>query len=638
MIKLENVEKSYGLKSILNDVTYGFPENARVALCGPNGAGKTTLLNIISGVEEKDSGKILVPHSTKIGYLPQEANKNPKSSILEEAMSGATYLWDLQSKLNLLSLRLCDDYNEKYLLDFEKVEEEYRLNGGYELESRAKSILSGLGFHKEDFMSSPKSLSGGFIMRVELTKVLLNSPNFLILDEPTNHLDLPSLLWLEDYLMRFDGTLVFVSHDRKLLNKLAQKTLFLSHGNLEEYPCNFDSMLEMRQKNFDLNESKRKNIQERKSHIQRFVDRFHAKASKAAQVRSRIKMLERLSQLEEEIPIENVIETISLKFPLGLKSGKNVLSIKDLSFGYAQKTLFKKITLQIFRGQKIAILGRNGVGKSTFVKAILGIIKPISGFLELGHNVETAYFSQNQVEALRQDSSIISQILENSSLSEKELRSMLGLFLFQGDDVFKSIDVLSGGEKSRVALCQILASGANTLVLDEPTNHLDIPSIEILTQALKNYEGTLIFVSHDRDFVNQIATHVLTIDEENGFNIYEGNIFDYERQCQEQGHQSIFEVKTAVEKTPQDSAHKLLKEQKKDIRKAKKNLSILEEKISNCEKELKSLNLLMAHLDHKEFMKVNELTRHMKSIEKTKEELESQWLQASIDLDDLKLS
>ena len=238
----------------------------------------------------------------------------------------------------------------------------------------------------------------------------------------------------------------------------------------------------------------------------------------------------------------------------------------------------------------------------------------------------------------QQDSSIISQILENSSLSEKELRSMLGLFLFQGDDVFKSIDVLSGGEKSRVALCQILASGANTLVLDEPTNHLDIPSIEILTQALKNYEGTLIFVSHDRDFVNQIATHVLTIDEENGFNIYEGNIFDYERQCQKQGHQSIFEVKTPVEKNPQDSAHKLLREQKKDIRKAKKNLSILEEKISNCDKELKSLNRLMAHLDHKEFKKINELTRQMKSLEKSKEDLESQWLQASIDLDDLKLS
>jgi ATP-binding cassette subfamily F protein 3 len=635
MIKLENIEKSYGIKTILKNVSYQFPENVRLALSGPNGAGKTTLLNIISGLEEQDSGKILTPKSTKIGYLPQEANKNPKASILEEAMSGATYLWKLRTDFEHLSNRLSEVYDEALLLEFQKIEEEYRLNGGYELESYAKSILSGLGFKTEDFYSSPKSLSGGFIMRVELSKILLNSPNFLILDEPTNHLDLPSLFWLEDYLMKFEGTLVFVSHDRKLLNKLAQKTLFLSHGNLEEYPCNFDSMLEMRLKNFELNDSKRRNIQERRMQIQSFVDRFHAKASKAAQVRSRVKMLEKLSQLEEEIPIENAIETISLKFPLDFKSGKNVLSIKEMSFGYEKNTLFKKINLHVFRAQKIAIIGRNGIGKSSLLKAILGTVKASSGSIELGHNVQIAYFSQHQVDALSQNSSVISQILENSDLSEKMARSLLGLFLFKGDDVFKTIDVLSGGEKSRVALCQILASGANTLLLDEPTNHLDIPTIEILTEALKNYEGTLLFVSHDRDFVNQISTHILVIDEDKGLEIYEGHISDYERACKLQGRQTIFEIKKENEKIPQNKDHSLSKELKKDLRKAKKNLSLLEEKISSSDKELNNLNLLLEDLDPKDFQKINEIKNRVKFFERSKEDLESQWLEMSLKIENL---
>lgn len=532
MIKVENLSKSFGTKHIVQNAFYQFQDNARIALVGPNGIGKSTLLNILCGLEHPDSGHVSIPNKTVIGYLPQEPNPNPKDTVLKEAQEGAKKLTMMHNQMENYLSQLDKEYDENILKKFENLEAQYRHDGGYALESRAKGILIGLGFKHDDLEKNPKDLSGGWRMRLEFAKIFLNNPDFLILDEPTNHLDLPSLIWVEDYLKQFQGTLLFVSHDKSLLNRLATFTLNIENGKLVGYRGNFDSFLEQKDKKRELAQATQERYLKRKQEIERFIERFGAKSTKAKQAQSRVKMLIRMEEeFESQTDPDEIIKRIHFTLPLKQKSGREVLMTKNLSIGYdVNHPLFKNLNLKIVRGQKVAIVGANGIGKSTLLKTIANYQPPLSGEIHFGHQVNLAYFAQDQLDIFDPKESILTNMLiNNPTLSEHTVRKALGTFLFSGDDVYKPFGVLSGGEKSRVGLCALLQHGANFLLLDEPTNHLDLSSIEILANALSEYEGTVLFVSHDRNFIDALCTHIFGMQANGTHFIMEGNTDDYQK-------------------------------------------------------------------------------------------------------------
>ncbi len=529
MIKVENLDKAFGKKRIVSNASFHFPLQERIALVGPNGIGKSTLLNILCGLEVQDGGHVIIPNKTVLGYLPQEPNPNPLPTVLSEALSGAKHLMALQKKIDQYLLLLETDYNEDVLRKFENAELEFRNNDGYALESRAKGILIGLGFKHEQFEKSPTELSGGWRMRLEFTKIFLNNPDFLILDEPTNHLDLPSLIWIEDYLKTFKGTLLFVSHDKSLLNRLASMILNIENGKLVSYRGNFDSFLEQREKKKELEDATKERFVKRKQEISQFIERFGAKASKAKQAQSRVKMLVRMEEeFAGKFDTDEIMNRINLSLPMHYKSGKEVLETKNLSIGYAHP-LFQKLNLNVTRGQKIAIVGANGIGKSTLLKTISNYIEPLAGSVEIGYQVNLAYFAQDQLDIFDPKETVLMNLMnQNLDLSERAARRALGNFLFSGDDVYKPFGVLSGGEKSRVGLCSLLQRGANFLLLDEPTNHLDLTSIEVLTHGLSLFEGTILFVSHDRNFIDGLCSHIFAMHADGTHFLTHGNIEDYQ--------------------------------------------------------------------------------------------------------------
>jgi len=527
MIRLQNLQKVFLGKPILKDVSYLFPNNKRIALVGANGAGKTTLLNIICKLEDLDGGEVIVPKGCRIGYLPQEPNATPAATILEECMAGVGELSHLKEELDHALLAMGQDYTDEKYLHYEKLEEKFSKAGGYALEANAKKILVGLGFTTAQFNVSPLSLSGGWRMRLELAKLLLKEPNFLILDEPTNHLDLPSIIWLEGYFKRFQGTLLFVSHDQDLLNRLAQITLHLNQGTLTPYTGNFNSFLEQYEANQATSEQQLKALQKRSAQLEKFVGRFKAKASKAKQVKSKLKMLDRLKTLEGSINVDQDASEISIDIKMAQKPGNNVLILDKCSIGYATP-LFKNLNLKIHRGQKVAIIGSNGIGKSTLLKSIVSLVPFLSGECKLGHNVLPGYYAQDQLSYLKQDLSALENILTlNPDVTQQRARTLLGQMMMKDQDVFKPVRVLSGGEKSRVGLACLLSQGANFLLLDEPTNHLDMSSSEILANALIEYEGTVLFISHNRSFINEVATHIFAMTQDGKSMMFEGNLEDY---------------------------------------------------------------------------------------------------------------
>jgi ATP-binding cassette, subfamily F, member 3 len=512
MIRLNNISKAYADKIILNQVSYHFPERERIALVGANGQGKTTLLNILTAKEEADGGSVIKPKSMRLGFLSQSPSPKPKPTILQECVAGHKIIADLQAEMDAILKQFEQEYCEESYARYESLLKAFESENGYQLEGHAKKALIGLGFREEQFDHPPAALSGGWRMRLELAKTLVGKPDFLILDEPTNHLDLPSIEWLENYLLDFVGTLVFVSHDRAFLNQLATITLHLQNGQLTPYTGNFDSFLEQKELNQQTQQSTLKKIEQQKAHMQRFVDRFRAKPSKAAQVGSRVKMIEKLQRVTMNItPAAKDPSIQPLILPI-TKTGKDVVRLNDLSVGY-QYPLIKALSWDIHRGDKVAIVGANGLGKSTLMKTIAGIISPLQGTVKLGENVKLGYFCQNAAEELPYAQTVFQTLRERSPhLTDQTCYQILGAFLFRGNDFIKPVQVLSGGEKSRLALGCLLAQLPNLLLLDEPTNHLDMVSTEVLANLLQQMASTVIFVSHDRNFMEQVATKILEID------------------------------------------------------------------------------------------------------------------------------
>ena len=512
MIRIENLSKSFTDKILLDQLTYHFPQNQRIALVGANGQGKTTLLNILTGRETTNNGQVIRPKAMRLGYLNQSASISPEPTIREECMAGHLELYTAHKQMAVLLEKMAVEFREEDYNAYEALLNLYESNNGYQLEGNAEKILLGLGFSAEQLDQSPLILSGGWRMRLELAKTLLNNPDFLILDEPTNHLDLPSIEWLEEYLQSFKGTLLFVSHDRSFLNNVANLTIYLKGGKLQTFKGNFDDFINQKEQTKKTEEATLKKVLQRQAHMQSFVDRFRGTPTKAKQVGSRKKSIEKLQAAIEGMTIEGSEAKIHIPQLPFVQSGKEIFTLKNLNIGYTAP-LIKNLGFIIQRGQKVAIVGKNGIGKSTLLKTLNGSLQPLEGGVTVGHNVKIGFYNQNAAEEMIGNQTVFQTLqVANSQLSEQTLRALLGMMLFKGHDMAKIVSVLSGGERSRLAICCLLAQAPNCLLLDEPTNHLDLISTQLLANMLQEYKGTVVFVSHDRDFIDQVATSVIEID------------------------------------------------------------------------------------------------------------------------------
>ena len=514
MIIVKKLTKHFGTKEIIRDFSYNFPSGAKIAIVGSNGVGKTTLINILTGLEEYDGGEVIIPKECVIGYVPQVPCSNPKNTILEECLSGNIKLYNLRNEINDLLMQIEQSFSEsiynKYLLK----EAEFSHLDGYAFESKAKALLSGLEFSQEQFDISPLELSGGWRMRLELAKMLMNNPNFILLDEPTNHLDLPSLIWLEGYLKTFDGTLLFISHDKEFINGLADKVMHMQNGFINVYNGNFNDFLAQKEAHEALMQKQRESIMKKTNQLQAFVDRFRYKASKAKQAQSKLKIIERLKQIEYGINIAENTKLPVFKMEIEYQSSKKVMEIKNGSIGYTlENPINNNINFKVMRGWKIAIIGTNGIGKSTLLKTIIGQIQLISGQISFGNNLKIGCYAQNQLDMLNPKLSAIDNLLSLvPNITMQYARNLLGNLLITNEDINKPISVMSGGEKSKIAIAALLAGKNNFILLDEPTNHLDMSSVDVLANTLSEYPGTLIVVSHNRAFINTFADHILQMD------------------------------------------------------------------------------------------------------------------------------
>jgi len=645
LIRCDNISKEFGERLLFDSIDYHFPEDERLALVGPNGAGKTTFLRILTSEMEASSGRILMPTRCRLGYLPQEPNQNPKKSIVDECVTGAQYLNGMHDRLADLVKQMETDVSEKVLYEYTELEEEFRELGGYAVESEAREILYGLGFRGQMLTKDPRDLSGGWRMRLELAKVFMNHPNFLILDEPTNHLDLPSLVWVEQYLLDFKGTLLFVSHDRDLLNRLATVTLELRNGNIKPYRGNFDKFLELKEVDLEHDRNALKQLERKKKDLQGFVDRFGAKASKAKQAQSRVKQIQRLESMETQYDTGEGDSVMAIGLRDASKSVKQVLSIEKGSIGYGDLILAGSMNLFVERGMKVAIIGANGIGKSTLLRTIVGATPNLGGTFKVGDRVNIGYFSQDQVDTLDGELSCLDNVMNVSDeVGQKEARQLLGNFLFSGQDVFKPVKVLSGGEKSRIGLACSLAQAANFLILDEPTNHLDMSSVEILTSALRKYKSTLLFVSHDRRFINRVCTHVFVLLPDGRSELFEGNLRDYARLAKVSGFPNVLDAKQSlgneeesVKKAKPTNTSK--NSSRKDVKKLMENLTKVErtelEVIERLSGEIEQLNSQINELDEKEYSALAQLHQQIDLKSEEKSGAEERCLEIQQKIEDL---
>jgi ATP-binding cassette, subfamily F, member 3 len=525
MIQIRNLHYAIGERRLLDGVEWMIHPGRHMALIGPNGAGKTTLLKILHGDLRPDLGDMVMPRGTRIGYLPQEEVTLEKGSLLETVLKSQKELIRLESQIKTIHLQLEEetDPDQSLLSQLGHLEDHFTALGGYEAEHSAKRILTGLRFQESDFDRPISEFSGGWRMRAVLAGLLLQDPDILLLDEPTNHLDLPSLEWLEQYLLTFRGSIVIVSHDRFFIDRLVTEIAELDMGRLTQYTGNYHQYEKQKAEAAELLKKRWKEQQDELKRQQVFIDRFRSKATKAAQVQSRIKLLEKVERIE--LPDERA--AWSFRIAVRKPSFKDVLHISRMSFAYDRDWVLDRIDLSVFRGEKIAMVGENGAGKTTLTRLIYGDLTPQQGSVTLGQHVGIGYYSQHQIDALDLNKTVMEEVSTFSSdATPQRIRNVLGIFQFSGDDVFKKIMVLSGGEKARVSLAKMLLSEANFLIMDEPTNHLDIVSKETLEQALQEYDGTLLLISHDRYFLTKLVHRVIEV-ADGKIRTYEGNYNDY---------------------------------------------------------------------------------------------------------------
>jgi ATP-binding cassette subfamily F protein 3 len=526
MISINDLTFLIGSRALYDEANWHIKPGDRVGLIGANGTGKSTLLKIIVGEYAPSSGSISMAKDLKIGYLNQDLlSYESHHTILHVAMEAFERQNQLHDEIEELLKKIETDYSEETLYKLSDKQQEFEALDGYNIEYRANEILAGLGFSTEDQHRPLNTFSGGWRMRVMLAKILLQTPDILLLDEPTNHMDLPSIKWLENYLGSFEGAIVIVSHDRYFLDKIVRKTVESRKGKLTVYAGNYSFYVEEKALRGEIQKGEFKNQQAKIKQEERLIERFKAKASKAKMAQSRMKALDKMERVED---VDDENPTVNFSFKFSKPSGRHVIKVENLTKSYPNIDILEKADGLIEKGDKIALIGANGKGKSTLLRMIAGTENFLEGKIETGHNVTTTFFAQHQLESLHLDNTILEELQAFAPKhTDTELRSILGCFLFTGDDVFKKIKVLSGGEKSRVALAKSLTTDSNFLILDEPTNHLDIQSVNILIQALQQYEGTFISVSHDRYFLDNVANKIWFIEEEK-IKEYPGTYAEYE--------------------------------------------------------------------------------------------------------------
>lgn len=526
MISINDLTFLIGSRALYDEANWHIKPGDRVGLIGANGTGKSTLLKIIVGEYAPSSGSISMAKDLKIGYLNQDLlSYESHHTILHVAMEAFERQNQLHDEIEELLKKIETDYSEETLYKLSDKQQEFEALDGYNIEYRANEILAGLGFSTADQHRPLNTFSGGWRMRVMLAKILLQTPDILLLDEPTNHMDLPSIKWLENYLGSFEGAIVIVSHDRYFLDKIVRKTVESRKGKLTVYAGNYSFYVEEKSLRGEIQKGEFKNQQAKIKQEERLIERFKAKASKAKMAQSRMKALDKMERVED---VDDDNPTVNFSFKFSKPSGRHVIKVDNLSKSYPNIDILENADALIEKGDKIALIGANGKGKSTLLRMIAGTENYVKGKIETGHNVTTTFFAQHQLESLHLDNTILEELQAFAPKhTDTELRSILGCFLFTGDDVFKKIKVLSGGEKSRVALAKSLTTDSNFLILDEPTNHLDIQSVNILIQALQQYEGTFIAVSHDRYFLDNVANKIWFIEEEK-IKEYPGTYAEYE--------------------------------------------------------------------------------------------------------------
>jgi len=592
MIAITNLSYFLGDRALYDGASLHIKPKQKIGLIGLNGTGKSTLLRMINGEFQPDGGSISKAGDCTIGFLNQDLlSYQTEDSILSVAMQAFERQNVLQVQMDKILHDMEHNYSDDLVDKLARVQDEFEALDGYSVQSKAEAILEGLGFSTADLNLPLRQFSGGWRMRVMLAKLLLQKPSLLMLDEPTNHLDLPSIQWVEKYTQSYEGAVIVVSHDRQFLDNTIDTTVEVAGGKLNYYAGNYSYYLEEKSMRNDIQRGAYENQQAKIRQTERFIERFKAKATKSRQVQSRVKALDRMDVVDQVLD-ENA--KVHFRFQFTTQPGRHVFQLEDASKAYGEKVILDATNVTMERGDKIALIGANGRGKSTVLRIVAGT-EPIEGKRRLGHNVSFTFYAQHQLESLNVVHNLIEELkYANPTKTETELRTVLGCFLFTGDDVFKKIKVLSGGEKSRVALAKVLLSQANFLLLDEPTNHLDMQSVNILIQALQQYEGSYIVVSHDRYFVENIANKIWYI-EDHQIKEYPGTYEEYEIWVEERGLQSAVSEKVAVSSAPPQKSQPAPANQNKNngkpqsnedaqrLKKARKQIEELEDTINNLE-------------------------------------------------------
>ena len=604
MVILENISVSFGTRKLLDDVNLRLGGKDRVSLVGVNGAGKSTLLKIIAGQFNQDTGKLIKSQHSTIGYLPQETVRLKGKKLFDEVYDSVENIKNIEDELRQIEseMKLFDNTESEDYIDllttYSELQDRFNLLEGHKLKSQVEKILIGLGFEEDEFDKDVETFSGGWQMRIELSKLLLQNPTVLLLDEPTNHLDFDSLIWFERYLINYKGAIVVVSHDKEFLNNISSKTIEIHNGDMNTYSGNYSFYVTEKAKRKELLENQFKNQQKYFQEQERFIERFRYKASKARAVQSRIKLLDKI----EKVELEDEARKIKFKFPPAVHSGRILIEIVGLTKSYdSEKNVLENVDLTIERGEKIAIVGKNGAGKSTLTRIIAATEKYNSGVVKYGYNAIPKYFAQNQADEMNPEKNAL-EIMEeaNSTETQAAIRNILGGFLFQGDDVFKKVGVLSGGEKSRLALAKMLIEPSNLLILDEPTNHLDIRSKEVLQESLAKYEGAVIIVSHDREFIDGIIHKIIEV-KNKGIKTYLGKSSEYLNEIESDNVLIKEDVEEQKEIKSSYQAGIEAKKRKKELNKltapVKKRLAAIESEIKELERRKSYLDNEMSKTD-----------------------------------------
>lgn len=650
MISVDGLKVEFGIKPLFQDASFVINNRDRIALVGKNGAGKSTMLKILCGLEKPSSGSISVPNDTTIGYLPQGMKITDNTTVREETRKAFAYVAALKSRVDELQKQLSEreDYESAEYLDlvqrFTNAHDCYMMAGSDSMEANMERTLTGLGFTRKDFDRPTKEFSGGWRMRIELAKILLENPDVLLLDEPTNHLDIESIQWLEQFLAQSAKVLVLVSHDRAFINNVTNRTLEISCGRVVDYKVKYDQYVELRRERREQQLRAYENQQKEMADIKDFIERFRYKPTKSVQVQSRIKQLEKIIPIEID-DVDN--SQMRLKFPPCLRSGDYPVICDSVGKAYGEHVVFSNVNLTIKRGEKVAFVGKNGEGKSTLVKCIMGEI-PFDGNLKIGHNVQIGYFAQNQAQLLNGNLTVFDTI-DKVARGEIRLRinDILGAFMFGGEESEKKVGVLSGGERSRLAMIRLLLEPVNLLILDEPTNHLDMRSKDVLKEAIKSFDGTAIIVSHDREFLDGLVSKVY---EFGGGKVIEhlGGIYDFLQKhnlesldaigTKEQGKEERASTKANADISADDTSapkqnYAARKEWQKKVHKAEKAVKDSELKIEKLEKRISELDTLLCLPENASNMEyVTEYTETKKALDKEVE----LWEQFSEDLERIK--